>query len=367
MRIIFLLLAILIQVSCSSSNTASQNVNASGSAQVKSSCNNNPHCFEKIQAAIDAAPQISTSPYRIFIADGTYQEKLIINKNNIELVGQSSSKTRIVFNDYAGKEVSPGKNLTTPGSATLTIKATDIRLQNLTIENSFDFLKNDALPSDSPQKVNGSQAVALFIDAPSDRVLVRNVTMLGYQDTLFVNSGRSWFDKVLIAGNVDYIFGNGNALFTQSEIKTLARGKPTSPHGFITAPSTQINSKYGLTFLSCRLTRDNSVPDSAVPLGRPWHPTTQFADGRYADPNAIGKTVFVNTWMDAHITADGWYSMGGSTKEGGRINFLPEDSRFFEHKSTGPGAIINDKHRQLSEQEAKEITRKNILGDWNPK
>jgi pectinesterase len=360
MKIIFLLLVIFMQVACSSLESSSY------VAQVKKSCRNIPHCFEQIQSAINAAPESSEIPYRIMIAGGDYHEKITINKNNLQLIGESAAKTRLVFNDYAGMELSPGKNLSTPGSATLKVQAIDVRIENITIENSFDFLKNDALANDSPKKVNGSQAVALFIDAPSDRVLVRNVSLLGCQDTLFVNSGRSWFDRVLVAGNVDFIFGGGNALFTNSEIKTVARGKPTNPHGFITAPSTQISSKFGLTFLNCRLTRDISVPDHSVPLGRPWHPTTQFADGRYADPNAIGKSVFVNTWMDAHITIDGWYAMGGTTKEGGKKNFMPENSRFFEYKTKGPGAIVNEKHRQLNAQEAAQFTLDNILGDWNP-
>ena len=55
----------------------------------------------------------------------------------------------------------------------------------------------------------------------SDTFFARDIALLGYQDTLYVNSGRSWFDRSLIAGNVDYIFGKGNALFTHSEIKTL--------------------------------------------------------------------------------------------------------------------------------------------------
>lgn len=360
MRKIFLLSVIFTQVACSGFNSSTYDL------QVKKSCDNAAHCFEKLQAAIDAAPVNSDKPYRIYIANGNYQEKITLTKNNLQLIGQSREKTHLVFNDYAGIEVSPGKNLSTPGSATLRVSALDIRIENLTIENSFDFLTNDALTSDNPKKVSGSQAVALFIDAPSDRVLVRNVNMLGFQDTLFVNSGRSWFDKVLVAGNVDYIFGNGNALFTQSEIKTVARGKPTNPHGFVTAPSTQINSEYGLTFLNCRLTRDASVPDNSVPLGRPWHPTTQFTDGRYADPNAIGKSIFINTWMDAHIATDGWYSMSGTAKEGGRKNFLPEDSRFFEYKSKGPGANFNAKHRQLTSQDAEKFTIATILGDWHP-
>lgn len=360
MKIMFLFLVILMQVACATLKDTSSKV------QVKKNCNAIPHCFEQIQSAINAAPENSEIPYRIMIANGDYHEKITINKNNLQLIGESTAKTRLVFNDYAGMELSPGKNLSTPGSATLKVQAIDVRIENLTIENSFDFLKNDALTNDNPKKVNGSQAVALFIDAPSDRVLVRNVTMLGYQDTLFVNSGRSWFDKVLVAGNVDYIFGNGNALFTNSEIITVARGKPTNPHGFITAPSTKISSEFGLTFLNCRLTRDASVPDNSVPLGRPWHPTTQFADGRYADPNAIGKSVFINTWMDAHITSDGWYSMGGTTKEGGKKSFMPEESRFFEYKTKGPGAIVNEKHRQLSAQEAAQFTLDNIFGDWHP-
>ncbi|MET0357679.1 MAG: pectinesterase family protein [Cellvibrio sp.] len=322
--------------------------------------------YTTVQAAIDAAPEQSSKPFRIYIANGTYFEKLVITKSNLQILGEDSQKTRLVFNDYAGKATEPGKTLGTPATATLTVRAKDISIKNLTIENSFDFLSNDARTNEDPARVSGAQAVALFIDIPSDKVLVRNVSLLGYQDTLFVNSGRSWFDKVFIAGNVDYIFGNGNAVFTESEIKTVARGKANTPHGFVTAPSTQITSEYGLTFLNCRLTRDASVPDNSVPLGRPWHPTTTFSDGRYADPNAIGKSVFINTWMDAHITTDGWYSMSGTQKEGGRKSFLPEDARFFEYKSTGPGAFVNTKHRQLTDEEAKLYTLPIIFGDWQP-
>jgi pectinesterase len=349
-----------LQISCTGFDAAQNNV------VVKKSCGKAVRCFEKIQSAIDAAPAQPLVPYKIYIASGDYREKLIIAKNNVQLLGQDSKKTRIIFDDYAGRELTPGKTLSTPGSATLTIKASDIRVENITIENGFDFLANDALPADNSKKTSGSQAVAMFIDAPSDRVLLKNSILLGYQDTLFVNSGRSWFDKVLVAGNVDYIFGNGNALFTDSEIKTRVRGKPINPHGFVTAPSTQLASTYGLTFLNCRLTRDQGVPDNTVSLGRPWHPTTQFSDGRYADPNAVGKSVFINTWMDAHITQDGWYAMSGNAKEGGRKSFLPEDARFFEYKTQGAGATVNEKRRQLNAEEIKKYTQEKILGDWYP-
>ncbi|RYY73680.1 MAG: pectin esterase [Gammaproteobacteria bacterium] len=325
-----------------------------------------PAVYATVQEAIDAAPEESPTPFRIYISPGIYTEKLIITKNNVQLKGASASSTHIVFNDHAGKIGADGKPLTTAGSATLRIQAKDIVIENLTIENNFDYLVNDKLPDENPARIKDPQAVALFLDAPSDRTLIRNLTILGYQDSLFVDSGRSWFDKVFIAGNVDYIFGSGNALFTNSEIKTLARGKIKDPHGFITAPSTQITAPYGFTFLNCRLTRDKTVPDNSVALGRPWHPTRDFTDGRYADPYAVGKSVFINSWMDSHITNMGWYSMGGTQKDGTRKIFLPEDARFFEYKNKGPGATTRNNRRVLTHSEAELYTQYKILVDWQP-
>lgn len=327
--------------------------------------------FSSLQAALEAAPTVAKKPFRIFIAPGDYYEKITIAKPNIHLVGADKKTTRIFYNAYAGQQstdtgATKGQIWGTPGSATVIIRAANIHIQQLTIENTFDFLANDTLANDDPKRIANTQAVALHLDNGSDQFLARDVRLLGYQDTLFVNAGRSWFDKSLIAGNVDFIFGKGNALFTNSEIKTRGRGKPSEPHAYVVAPSTQISSDYGLTFIDCILTRNQSVPDNSVPLGRPWHPTTQFADGRYADPNAIGKAVFINSWMDKHITFDGWHSMSGTAKDGTRTQFQPEDSRFFEYNSKGPGAALNSKRRQLSEQEIKNYSKEKIFGDWKP-
>jgi pectinesterase len=325
--------------------------------------------FATLQAALDSAPTTNDKPYRIYIKPGDYYEKIIIAKPNIHLIGADKETTRLYYNAYAGQQAtepgaSPGQIWGTSGSATLTIRAANIRVQNITVENTFDFPGNDALVIDDPKRITNTQAVALHLDKGSDRFLARDVRVLGYQDTLFINSGRSWFDRSLVAGNIDFIFGNGNALFTHSEIKTLRRAKPGVPHGYVVAPSTNINSEYGFTFIDCILTRDRSVPDNSTPLGRPWHPTTQFADGRYADPDAIGKAVFINSWMDAHITMEGWYSMSGTARDGTKITFLPQDARFFEYNSRGPGAVINHNRQQLSEDEIKNYTREKIFRDW---
>lgn len=358
----FIVFLVLIS-GCATQNKTSYDAMVTGKS-ISSKSTTSPKRFKTVQAALNAAPLNSTKPHRILIRSGQYYEKITINKPNIQLVGEDKNTTRIYYDAYAGKTYAEGNTWGTPGSATVTIQAADIHIENITIENTFDFLTNDALANDDPKRLTYTQAVSLFLDKGSDKVLVRNSRLSGFQDTLFVNSGRSWFDKSFIAGNVDFIFGNGNALFTDSEIKTLSRGKLNFPHGYLVAPSTQISERYGLTFINCRLTRDTKVPDNSVPLGRPWHPTTQFTDGRYADPNAIGKAVFINSWMDKHITIDGWYSMNGTAKDGTKIPFYAEDSRFFEYKNKGPGAQINYKRRQLTAEEIKEYSRENILGDW---
>lgn len=320
--------------------------------------------FARIQDAINAAPDNLNKPYRIYIAPGTYYEKLNLTKPYIHLLGAGKNKTRVHYDAYAGQDSGQGEPWGTRGSGTLIVRATDIQIRDLTLENSFDFLTNDALANDNPDKVRDTQAVALHLDQGSDRVLVHGVRLLGYQDTLFVDAGRSWFDQTIVAGNVDFIFGAGNALFTDSEIVTRGRGKANMPHGYLVAPSTLIAQEFGFTFIRCRLTREAGVPDNSTPLGRPWQPTTQFADGRYANPKAIGKAVFINTEMDGHITDKGWYSMGGTTKDGTKVPFPPEKARFFEYGNFGDGAKVNTSRRQLSAEEAETYSPTTILGDW---
>ncbi len=326
--------------------------------------------FDSLQSALEAAPADGDTPYSIFLPAGIYNEKVLVRKPNVHLVGAGRDETVIRYGDYAGMAApgfpaDSGEKLGTFATATVTVEATDFRAENLTIENSFDFLTTDALPKGHTDKVSGTQAVALETGLNSDRSAFRNVRLLGYQDTLFVQGGRSYFLDSVIEGNVDFIFGAGQALFENSDIVTRPRGSRRETVGYVTAPSTDIGNEYGLVFLNCRLLKADGVPANSSPLGRPWHPTTTFADGRYADPNAVGAAVFIRTFMDDHITGDGWASMRGTSRDGTKSTvFPPESARFYEYQSHGPGAQVNERRRQLTEIEAERYTRERILADW---
>lgn len=326
--------------------------------------------FPTLQAALNAAPADANQTYRILVKAGRYYEKVTIDRNNVEIQGEGTNKTAIEFDAYAGGASHyRDDNWGTPGSATLSINATDIHIADLAINNTFDFLANDARSSDDPGYLSGSQAVALLLDKDSDRISFHSVMLNGYQDTLFANGYRAYFYQSTTSGNVDFIFGQGTVVFDESTIISRPRTKTFNEgaiQGYITAPSTNIQREYGLTFLDCELQREDGVPDNSTTLGRPWHPTTTFEDGRYADPNAIGKAVFIRTYMDGHISPKGWSSMGGTPREGTEKRiFTPEESRFYEYQSTGPGAHVNNQRPQLSDAEAARYTLTNIFGDWS--
>jgi len=151
--------------------------------------------YTDIQAALDAAPEAGESPHRVLVRAGDYREKLVLARPYLQLIGEGADRTRIHYDDHAGREDDEGGTLGTFRSYVVKVTAPDIQLHALSIENDFDFVANDALPSDDPDKRSGTQAVALHLDQGSDRFLAREVTLLGHQDTLYANSGRAWFDS----------------------------------------------------------------------------------------------------------------------------------------------------------------------------
>ena len=334
--------------------------------------------FKTIQAALDAAPADGKLPFVVKIKAGRYYEKLEITKPNVTFVGDGQDKTILTFDAYSGLKKPDGKTWGTWGCATLIVKAPDFRAEGMTIENSYDYNANDVLDKTNPKYQKDSQAVALMTDAGSDRAVFFNVKVTGFQDTLFTNAGRAYFYKSYVSGHVDFIFGAGQTVFEDSDIVVRPRVRDDlKTIGYISAPSTKIENKYGLVFIKSRLKKENDkVPANSTPLGRPWHPTTTMPDGRYADPDAIGAAAFIDCWMDNHITADGWASMSGTGRAPGtKDNFLPDNpkhARFMEYGSKGPGAPVKGASKMrdqltISADQAKSFTAAKIFGDWMPK
>lgn len=94
---------------------------------------------ESIQAAIEQAPEKPTEPFKILIEKGIYNEKVIIDKPNIVLVGEDREATQIIYaevsdnrriKEYKGQPVGNGVIVIQEG-------ADDCVISGLTIYNNY--------------------------------------------------------------------------------------------------------------------------------------------------------------------------------------------------------------------------------------
>jgi pectinesterase len=280
--------------------------------------------FTSIQAAINATKTFPYERITIYVKNGIYKEKVEVYSWNpkVSLIGESREGTIISYDDHF-KKINKDRN-STFHTYTLLVRGNDFLAKNLTIINSSGPV---------------GQAVALHIEA--DRVTILNSTIKGFQDTLYVagEGFRSYFNDVYIEGTVDFIFGEGTALFENSEIKSLRNNT------YITAASTPTTSEFGLVFNHCKLTAAQNV--DSVYLGRPWR------------ENA--KTVFMNSYFGKHILPEGWHNWDRPANE---------TSTFYaEYGNTGKGSNTDNRvvwSKGLSEQQAKHYSMENIFRGWKP-
>jgi pectinesterase len=314
------------------------------------------HAGGSLQAAIDKAH--GDRPYRIFVEAGEFREKLHVTHANVTLIGAGRDRTRLVFGDYAGAPQPGGAVRALRSSATLTVQAPGFSARDLTVENDFDYVTNLIKSERSFAGGVGLQGLALSLADEADRSQFDRVTFTGHQDTLFADAGRSAFRDCSISGSVDFIFGGGRVWFEECEIRSRYRPGFQRNQGFITAPSTKRAQPYGLVFSKCSLLREPLVPNGSVVLGRPWRPN--------GDTQALGAAAFLDCWMDAHISADGWDEMGYAAADGTRIFLQPNEARLAEYASRGPGAFRTPRRRWLTETEARRFTRDRVLDGWSP-
>lgn len=93
--------------------------------------------FNTIQAAINSLSDSSLLPRTIYIKNGTYNEKIFIEKTNIILEGEDREKTIITAS--IARDEWRCEHPDDWGVATINIKANDLSLKNLTITNNFGF------------------------------------------------------------------------------------------------------------------------------------------------------------------------------------------------------------------------------------
>ncbi|MCC8173524.1 MAG: pectinesterase family protein [Odoribacter sp.] len=248
------------------------------------------------QTIVEALFQLPENPdvwTEIYIKEGIYKEKLIldVNRNKVIIRGENPENTIISWNDHTGKVVN-GDTINTYSSFTFSIRSDEVILQDITIENNAGRI---------------GQAVAL--ETRGDQIKIVNCRLLGDQDTFYTKGmvSRVYVKDSYIEGTTDYIFGPSIVAFKNCRIHSKS-------DSYITAASTTERNKYGYVFIDCTFTAEPTV--KKLYLGRPWR--------------SFAKTVLINCELPAVIRPQGWHNWNSTDKE--------KTVYYAEYNSRGAGA-----------------------------
>lgn len=275
---------------------------------------------EDLQAVFDSAPEGAT----VHFAPGIYRQKTMLRTRGLTLVGAGAEKTVLAFDDHAKKRHPIGYEFNTFRTYTLAVCADDVTIRELAIVN-------DAL---SPE-VKG-QEVALSVVGNNFRM--ENCLLRSTQDTLFCGplpddligryegflldplrrggTLRQHYEGCRIEGTVDFIFGCGEAVFENCEIRSLVDARSC---GYVAAPAHELRQQTGFLFRRCRFTCQAGVAPGSIYLARPWrdYGSSRFEDclyGLHIAPEGFHK------WNDTNRDQTARFSE--SPAVAGRVNWI---------------------------------------------
>ncbi|XP_022952377.1 probable pectinesterase/pectinesterase inhibitor 7 isoform X1 [Cucurbita moschata] len=286
--------------------------------------------FKSITDAIAAAPNNSNTRFYIRVSPGIYHEHLEIAsaKKFIALIGENEFTTIIVDNR------SNAGGFRTSESATMVVKGNNFMAQHLSFENSADH--------------QDGQAVAVLDDAKY--TVYYKCRFLSFQDTLYSKGEYQFFKGCDIYGTVDFIFGNGLAMFQDCNVYARLPSNDST----VTAQSKKQWTQSGFSFQNCTVTVSPEIASCKalvkIYLGRPWKP--------------YSTVVFMESFLDDNVQPQGWMLWPG----------VPVNNLFYaEYNNRGPGA--NTTHRVnwpgfhvIDRQLAKSFTVENFINGtyWLP-
>lgn len=226
---------------------------------------------QNLQQVLDAAPPGST----LQLAPGDYRIKTTVLTPGLTICGAGAERTRILWDDYAKKLDERGVEFNTFRTWTMAVCADHVTMRDLSIVN-------DALrPEEKGQEV----ALSVY----GDGFIMDRCRLSSTQDTLFLGPlppdlierydgflpdrlrlakpCRQRFTGCLIEGTVDFIFGCGEAMFDNCEIRSLCDARDI---GYAAAPAHEPRQSRGFRFQSCRFTSQEGVAPGSIYLARPW-------------------------------------------------------------------------------------------------
>ncbi|XP_004494467.1 pectinesterase [Cicer arietinum] len=284
--------------------------------------------FKTIKDAIASYPKGNKGRYIIYVKAGVYDEYITVPKEAVNI---------LMYGDGPQKTIVTGSKNFANGVKTM---------QTATFANTASGFIGKAMTFENTAGPDGHQAVALRNQGDTSAFVGCHI--LGYQDTLYVQTNRQFYRNCVISGTIDFIFGTSATLIQHSVI--IVRKPNDNQFNTVTADGTaEKNMATGIVIQDCEI-----VPEQALYpvrfqiksyLGRPW--------------KAYSKTVVMESTIGDFLHPDGWFPWTGS-------NF--ENTLYYaEYANTGPGANVQGRikwkgyHGVISKAEATQFTAAEFL------
>ncbi|WOL02669.1 hypothetical protein Cni_G11388 [Canna indica] len=258
--------------------------------------------FTTINQAMDAIPKNRnrTIRYVIYVKQGIYDEQVNFTRNYENI---------LMYGDGATKSIITGNHNNVDGTRTFHTPPFVVAA------NGFVGIAMGFRNTAGPAK---HQAVAARVQA--DSVVFLNCRFEAYQDTLYAHSHRQFYRGCVITGTVDFIFGDGTAVFQNCLL--VVRRPLDNQQNIITAQGrTDHRETSGFVFQNCRIKADKRLLDTSRPpirsyLARPW--------------KSYSKTIFMESHIEDFIDPAGYLPWDG--------DFGLNTLYYAEFNNYGPGA-----------------------------
>lgn len=279
----------------------------------------------------------------IFLPNGLYDlgEAVLttISGHNISLIGESRDGV-VIRNTPTIEGIQ--------SNATLRNMGTNLYLQDLTLQNNFDYFNA------------GSKGVAVALwERNSDRTICKNVRLLSYQDTYYSNSDHQfYFEGGEIHGCVDFLCGSGDVYFNGVTFVCESRSasQPKNGSATIAAPNTAASLQKGYVMNGCTI--DNRAKE--FNLGRAWDfkPKLTYLNTIMLQPDEIAATRFTEKGMN--VVADDFNEYRSMDSQGTVVSPASNIVSF------SLGETVNEQETILTDEEAAAYTLDNMFADWQP-
>ncbi|GEM_PF-6478675 len=245
-----------------------------------------------VYTTVTAALKDANAGDTIYIAPGTYRERITVDKANISFVNETPSE-QVLLTWYYGtgcKYSSFGSNaIDTSTSASTLVTGSGFYAEGITFENSFNRYVTEeeiedgltfstssngaterSTSTDVLSKTATERAIALYLNASAE---LKNCSLLSSQDTLYLSNGKAYLSDCKIQGQTDYIFNSATstAVFDDCDLVWAGYSDSASEStaGYITAAQGTMLFRH-CTISSNSTTNSHTVNVNPGYLGRHW-------------------------------------------------------------------------------------------------